>query len=148
MIEDRALFINRRSASGGASIPRWDGRQWILSGHPLDRGFVAWYSKATEGMRAMARAKFSTAGATRAATRAPRTSTAQFTPRQRRDQLRARARSLLMAERAARSRAEAERMVSDARLISKATRRLASSGARPGLRISRFRITGDPGAFR
>ena len=64
MIEHRANFI-RRSVSGGApTIPRWDGRQWILSGHPLDRGFVAWYSQATEGMKAMARAKFSTSAVT------------------------------------------------------------------------------------
>ena len=38
-------------------------------------------------------------------------------------------------------------MVSDARLISKATRRLAELGRSPGAQDLAFRLTGDPSAF-
>ena len=129
-------------------IPRWDGATWRMGAVPMTVAqMTAWWQSASPVQRAVLRASNHRQSVTRAAgTRRP--SPASLTATQRRDRLRARARRLVTAEQAARSHAEAERFVASARLISKATRRLAELGRSPGARDSAFNLTGDPTAFR
>ena len=126
-------------------IPRWDGSTWRRGAVPMTVAeMTSWWNGAAPVQRAILRASNHRQSVTRAAgTRRP-----TLTATQRRDRLRARARRLVSSEQAARSHAEAERFVASARLISKATRRLAELGRSPGARDSAFNLTGDPTAFR